>query len=57
MDVNTQKTKIIKFSGNGHKCKTSFFYREKLIEYIINYKYFGLDFTAYGTDQLGYSEC
>ncbi|MEW8544065.1 MAG: reverse transcriptase family protein [Candidatus Thiodiazotropha sp.] len=32
MDVNTEKTKILKFSGNGHKCKTSFFYREKLIE-------------------------
>ena len=48
MDVNTQKTKTIKFSGNGHKCKTNFFYREKQIENVINYKYLGLVFNAGG---------
>ena len=32
MKVNTDKTKIIKFSGNGHCCKTTFFYGEKLIK-------------------------
>ena len=48
MDVNTQKTKIIKFSGNGHKCKTKIFYREKQIENVINYKYLGLVFNAGG---------
>ena len=39
MEVNTDKTKIIKFSGNGHCYKTSFFNGEKLIENVINYKY------------------
>ena len=48
MDVNTQKTKNIKFSGNGHKCKTNFFYRQKQIENVINYKYLGLVFNASG---------
>ena len=49
MEVNTDKTKIIKFSGNGHCCKTTFFYGEKLIENVINYKYLGLVFNAAGT--------
>ena len=49
MEVNTDKTKIIKFSGNGHCCKTTFFYWEKLIENVINYKYLGLVFNAAGT--------
>ena len=49
MEVNTDKTKIIKFSGNGHCCKTTFFYGEKLIENVINYKYLGLVFNAGGT--------
>ena len=42
MEENNDKTKILKFSGNGHCCKTTFFYREKLIENVINYKYLGL---------------
>ena len=46
--INTQKIKTIKFSGNGHKCKTNFFYREKRIENVINYKYLGLVFNAGG---------
>ena len=29
MEVNTDKTKIIKFSGSGQCCKTTFFYGEK----------------------------
>ena len=49
MEVNIDKTKVIKFSGNGHKCKTSFYYREKMIENVINYKYLGLVFNASGT--------
>ena len=49
MEVNTDKTKIIKFSGHGHCCKTTFFYGEKLIENVINYKYLGLVFNAAGT--------
>ena len=31
-----KKTTIIKFSGNVHKCKTNFFYRENMIENVIN---------------------
>ena len=46
MEVNIDKTKVIKFSGNGHKCKTNFFYREKMIENVLNYKYLGLVFNA-----------
>ena len=42
MEVIKDKTKILKFSGNGHCCKTTFFYREKLIENVISYKYLGL---------------
>ena len=49
MEVNIEKTKVIKFSGNGHKCKTNFYYREKMIENVINYKYLGLIFNASGT--------
>ena len=49
MEVNTDKSEIIKFSGNGHCCKTTFFYGEKLIENDINYKYLGLVFAAAGT--------
>ena len=41
MEVNIEKTKVIKFSRNGHKCKTNFYYREKMIENVINYKYLG----------------
>ena len=48
MEVNIDKTKVIKFSGNGHKCKTHFYYREKMIENVINYKYLGLVFNASG---------
>ena len=46
---NTDKTKIIKFSDNDHCCKTTFFYGEKLIENVINYKYLGLVFNEPGT--------
>ena len=47
--VNNDKAKIQKFSGNGQCCKTTFFYREKLIEDVIDYKYLGLVFSASGT--------
>ena len=40
--MGVHKTKILKFSGNGHCCKTFSFYRENLIENVINYKYLGL---------------
>ena len=49
MEVINDKTKILKFSGNGYCCKTTFFYREKLIENVISYKYLGLVFNASGT--------
>ena len=48
MEVNTDESKIIKFSGNDHYCKTTFFYGEKLIENVINYKYLGLVFNTSG---------
>ena len=49
MEVNIAKAKGIKFSGNGHKCKTNFYYCEKMIENVLNYKYLGLIFNASGT--------
>ena len=50
MEVNIEKMKVLKFSGNDHKCKTNFYYREKMIENVINYKYLG--FNAYGPSQM-----
>lgn len=49
MEVNTDKTKVIKFSGNGHRCKTNFLYRDKLIENVLKYKYLGLEFSSSGS--------
>ena len=49
IEVNIDKTKKINFCGNGHCCKSTSFYGEKLIGNAINYKYLGLVFNASGT--------
>ncbi|MCU7800906.1 MAG: reverse transcriptase family protein [gamma proteobacterium symbiont of Lucinoma myriamae] len=49
MEVNTDKTKVIKFSGNGHRCKTTFFYKGNPIENVLKYKYLGIEFCSSGT--------
>lgn len=49
MDVNTDKTKVMKFSGNGHKCKTVFLYKDRPIENVPNYKYLGIEFNSCGS--------
>ena len=46
-EVNTDKTKIKKFSGNGHCCKTTFFHGEKLLENIIR-KFYNLQISRSG---------
>ena len=43
MEVNIEKTKVMKFSGNGHKCKTIFLYNDKPVESVSKYKYLGMN--------------
>ena len=49
MEVNIEKTKVMKFSGNGHKCKRHFMYKTKTIENVMKYKYLGIEFSSSGT--------
>ena len=49
MEVNTDKTKIIKFSGNGHRCKTVFRYKSYSVENVFKYKYLGIEFSSSGS--------
>ena len=49
MEVNTEKTKVMKFSGNGHRCKSVFLYKERPIENVSTYKYLGIEFSSSGT--------
>ena len=39
----------MKFSGNGHKCKTIFLSNEKPVESISKYKYLGIEFSSSGS--------
>ena len=39
MEVNIEKTKAMKFSGNEHKCKSVFLYNGKPLENVPKYKY------------------
>ena len=47
MEVNMEKTKVMKFSGNGHKCKSLFLYNEKPLENVP--KYVGNEFSSSGS--------
>ena len=49
MEVNTDKTKIMKFSGNGHRCKTVFRYKSYSVENVFKYKYLGTEFSSSGS--------
>ena len=44
-----RKTKVMKFSGNGHKFKTIFLYNDKPIESVSKYKYLGIEFSSSGS--------
>ena len=46
MEVNIEKTKAIKFSDNGHKCKSVFLYNGKPLENVPKYKYLGIEFSS-----------
>ena len=46
MEVNIEKNKAIKFSGNGHKCKSVFLYNGKPLENVPKYKYLGIEFSS-----------
>ena len=43
MEVNIEKTKAVKFSGKGHKCKSVFLYNGKPLENLPKYKYLGIE--------------
>ena len=49
MEVNIEKTKAMKFSGNGHKCKSVFQYNGKPLEDVPKYKYLGIKFSSTGS--------
>ena len=49
MEVNTDKTKIMKFSGNGHRCKTVVRYKSYSAENVFKYKYLGTEFSSSGS--------
>ncbi|MES9993748.1 MAG: reverse transcriptase family protein [Candidatus Thiodiazotropha sp.] len=49
MEVNIEKTKVIKFSGNGHRCKTVFMYNGSPVENVLKYKYLGIEFSSSGS--------
>ena len=38
----------MKFSGNGHKCKSVFLYNGKPLENVPKYKYLGIEFSSSG---------
>ena len=46
MEVNIEKTKAMKFSGNGHKCKSVFLYNVKPLENVAKYRYLGIEFSS-----------
>ena len=48
MEVNIEKTKAMKFSGNGHKCKSVFIYNGKPLINVAKYKYSGIEFSSSG---------
>ena len=52
MEVNIENTKVMKFSGCGHKCKTIFLYNEKPTENIYKCKYLEIKFGSAGVVQL-----
>ena len=49
MEVNIEKTKAMKFSGNGHKCKSTFLYHGEPLENVSKYKYLGIEFCSSGS--------
>jgi hypothetical protein len=46
LKVNTKKSKILKFSGNGHKCTEKFYLNDNLPENVQKYKYLGIELSA-----------
>ena len=49
MEVNIEKTKAMKFSGNGHKCNSVFLNNGKPLENVPKYKYLAIEFSSYGS--------
>ena len=49
LDVNLNKTKVLKFQQNGQVCKESFNIRDSIIECVNSYKYLGIEITSSGS--------
>ena len=50
MEMNIEnKNKVMKFSGNGHKCKTLFIYNDNSTESVSKYEYLGIEFSSSGS--------
>ena len=49
LKVNIRKTKVMKFSGNGHKCKESFYFNGNQLENTQRYRYLGVELSASGS--------
>ena len=49
LEVNTKKTKVVKFSGNGHKCIDRFYLNGTLLDNVQNYRYLGIVLNASGS--------
>ena len=49
MEVNRDKTKIIIFIENGHRCKTLFMYKRFSVEIVLKYKYLSIEFSSSGS--------
>ena len=52
LEVNLNKTKIMQFNGNGHKCKDKFYLDNVLLENVQSYKYLGVLVCASGSFSL-----
>lgn len=44
-----QKTKLIIFNKTGKTIKDNFLFANQEVEFVSNYKYFGIHFTTFGT--------
>ena len=46
MEVYTANTEVIKFTGNGHRCKSVFLFNGKRIESVSTSKFLGIEFSS-----------
>jgi hypothetical protein len=56
LEINLDKTKIIKFCKSGRRCSDTFVINDTLIKCVHNYKYLGIEFCASGSMSLAKSD-